>query len=64
MERSQIDSVRAFNRTVTQRIGALDEEYLARSRPLGASRLLWEIDEAALGHPDRCAGASTSTPAT
>jgi DNA-binding MarR family transcriptional regulator/GNAT superfamily N-acetyltransferase len=39
----QIAQVRAFNRTVTQRIGALREEYLARARPLGASRLLWEI---------------------
>jgi DNA-binding MarR family transcriptional regulator/GNAT superfamily N-acetyltransferase len=38
-----IAQVRAFNRTVTQRIGALREEYLARARPLGASRLLWEI---------------------
>lgn len=36
--------VRRFNRTVTQRIGVLQEEYLARSRPLGASRVLWEID--------------------
>jgi DNA-binding MarR family transcriptional regulator/GNAT superfamily N-acetyltransferase len=29
---------------VTQRIGALHDHYLARSRPLGASRVLWEID--------------------
>jgi DNA-binding MarR family transcriptional regulator/predicted N-acetyltransferase YhbS len=35
--------IRGFNRTVTQRIGALDEAYLARERPLGASRVLWEI---------------------
>src|SRR4051812_8540578 len=35
--------MRSFNRTVTERIGALDEHYLARRRPLGASRLLWEI---------------------
>jgi DNA-binding MarR family transcriptional regulator/GNAT superfamily N-acetyltransferase len=40
-----VGSVRAFNRIVTQRVGALDEAYLARSRPLGASRLLWEINE-------------------
>jgi DNA-binding MarR family transcriptional regulator len=38
-----IEWVRRFNRTVTQRIGALDDGYLARGRPLGASRLLWEI---------------------
>jgi len=41
----QIESVRRFNRTVTQRIGALHDHYLARDRPLGASRLLWEIGE-------------------
>ena len=38
-----VHDVRRFNRTVTQRIGALNDEYLARSRPLGASRLLWEV---------------------
>jgi DNA-binding MarR family transcriptional regulator/GNAT superfamily N-acetyltransferase len=38
--------VRSFNRTVTQRIGALQDEYLARGRPLGASRVLWEVGEA------------------
>jgi DNA-binding MarR family transcriptional regulator len=37
--------VRRFNRTVTERIGALKESFLARDRPLGASRLLWEIGE-------------------
>jgi DNA-binding MarR family transcriptional regulator/GNAT superfamily N-acetyltransferase len=40
-----VEAVRRFNRTVTQRIGALQEEYLARSRPLGASRVLWEIGD-------------------
>jgi DNA-binding MarR family transcriptional regulator/GNAT superfamily N-acetyltransferase len=39
--------VRSFNRTVTQRIGALQDEYLARGRPLGASRVLWEIGDGA-----------------
>jgi DNA-binding MarR family transcriptional regulator/ribosomal protein S18 acetylase RimI-like enzyme len=38
-----IDRVRRFNRTVTERIGALDDGYLSRGRPLGQSRLLWEI---------------------
>ena len=38
-----IDQVRRFNRTVTQRIGALDDTFLARGRPLGQARLLWEI---------------------
>ena len=37
--------VRSFNRTVTQRIGALNDRYLARDRPLGASRVLWEVGE-------------------
>lgn len=41
--------VRAFNRVVTRRIGALQGEYLARGRPLGASRALWEIGA---GHGD------------
>ena len=40
-----VERVRRFNRTVTQRVGALHEDYLARNRPLGASRLLWEIGE-------------------
>ncbi|GGI44490.1 DNA-binding MarR family transcriptional regulator [Agromyces flavus] len=38
-----VATVRAFNRTVTERVGALEETYLARGRSLGASRLLWEI---------------------
>ncbi len=37
--------VRRFNRTVTQRIGALGDGYLRRGRPLGASRVLWEIGD-------------------
>ena len=38
-----IEAVRRFNRTVTQRIGALDDAFGARGRPLGQARLLWEI---------------------
>ncbi|MCK9496927.1 MAG: helix-turn-helix domain-containing GNAT family N-acetyltransferase [Dehalococcoidia bacterium] len=38
-----VPQVRSFNRLVTERIGALSDEYLARGRPLGASRLLWEV---------------------
>ncbi len=41
-----IDQVRRFNRAVTQRIGALDDTFLARGRPLGQARLLWEIGPA------------------
>src|SRR4051812_29392196 len=43
MDAMAVSEVRRFNRAVTQRVGALDEKYLARDRPLGASRLLWEI---------------------
>jgi ribosomal protein S18 acetylase RimI-like enzyme/DNA-binding transcriptional ArsR family regulator len=35
--------IRGFNRTVTQRIGALNTHYLGRNRPLVESRLLFEI---------------------
>ena len=35
--------VRRFNRTVTQRTGALNDAFLARDRPLGQARVLWEI---------------------
>ncbi len=38
-----IDQVRRFNRTVTQRVGALEDEFLSRDRPLSQARLLWEI---------------------
>lgn len=40
-----IAQVRRFNRTVTQRVGALNDHYLSRSRPLGEARVLWEIGE-------------------
>src|SRR3954467_12990058 len=40
---TMVDRVRRFNRTVTQRVGALDEAFLARGRSLGQCRLLWEI---------------------
>ena len=39
----ETEQVRRFNRVVTQRIGALSDHYLSRSRALGASRVLWEI---------------------
>ncbi|WP_226530988.1 GNAT family N-acetyltransferase [Microbacterium paraoxydans] len=39
----QVQAVRAFNRVVTERIGALEDRYLARTRPLGLDRILWEI---------------------
>jgi DNA-binding MarR family transcriptional regulator/GNAT superfamily N-acetyltransferase len=45
MDRSAIDRVRRFNRVVTQRVGALDDRYLARDRALGEARVLWEIGD-------------------
>ncbi|MGH2883852.1 MAG: MarR family winged helix-turn-helix transcriptional regulator, partial [Solirubrobacteraceae bacterium] len=38
-----VDQVRSFNRIVTQRVGALDDRYLGRNRPLGQDRVLWEV---------------------
>lgn len=43
MDATLVSQVRSFNRTVTQRIGVLTDAYLARERPLGQARLLWEI---------------------
>src|SRR3954451_22618959 len=40
---SQVEQVRRFNRTVTQRVGALSDRFLSTARPLAMSRLLWEI---------------------
>jgi DNA-binding MarR family transcriptional regulator len=40
---SQLAQIRRFNRTVTQRVGALNDRFLSRERPLATSRLLWEI---------------------
>jgi DNA-binding MarR family transcriptional regulator len=43
MASDTVARLRSFNRTVTERVGALETRYLGRSRPLGESRLLWEI---------------------
>jgi hypothetical protein len=40
MDQVMVAQVRKFNRTVTQRLGALNDRYLARDRSLGESRLL------------------------
>src|SRR6516162_3439786 len=45
MEMSQIERVRNFNRTMTERIGVLNDHFLGRNHPLGEARLLWEIGE-------------------
>ncbi|MFF2373634.1 GNAT family N-acetyltransferase [Streptomyces xiamenensis] len=44
-ERLQIEQVRRFNRTITERVGVLHDHYLGRDRPIGEARLLWEIGE-------------------
>src|SRR3954454_24491547 len=41
----QVTTLRRFNRNYTQRIGALDDSFLGTGRPLGPSRLLFEIGE-------------------
>jgi DNA-binding MarR family transcriptional regulator/GNAT superfamily N-acetyltransferase len=43
-----VEQVRRFNRAVTERVGALNDRFLGRPRPLGEARLLWEIG------PDGC----------
>jgi len=43
MTAEMMAQVRRFNRTVTQRIGVLNENFLASDRSLGQNRLLWEI---------------------
>jgi DNA-binding MarR family transcriptional regulator/GNAT superfamily N-acetyltransferase len=44
-----IAETRRFNRIVTAHVGALEDHFLGRDRPLGEARLLWEIG------PDGCA---------
>ena len=43
MEAGLIQQVRSFNRLVTERVGALNDQFLGRDRSLGEARLLWEI---------------------
>ncbi|MFI9257625.1 GNAT family N-acetyltransferase [Streptomyces sioyaensis] len=45
MDAAQINQVRRFNRTVTERVGVLHDHYLGLDRPIGEARLLWEIGE-------------------
>src|SRR5262245_15750071 len=42
---AMVQRVRSFNRTVTASVGALDDHFLGRGRPLGEARMLWEIGE-------------------
>jgi DNA-binding MarR family transcriptional regulator/GNAT superfamily N-acetyltransferase len=48
MDDGLVAQVRRFHRSVTQRIGVLEDDYLHRGRPLGEARVLWEIG------PDGC----------
>ena len=43
MTEAMVDQVRRFNRVVTERVGALDDRFLGRKRPLGEARVLWEV---------------------
>jgi DNA-binding MarR family transcriptional regulator/GNAT superfamily N-acetyltransferase len=43
MQDGLIADVRRFNRTITAHVGALNDHFLGRGRPLGEARLLWEI---------------------
>lgn len=48
MDATLVAQVRSFNRLVTERVGALNDHFLGRDRPLGHSRLLWEIGDEAI----------------
>jgi DNA-binding MarR family transcriptional regulator/GNAT superfamily N-acetyltransferase len=43
METALVEQVRSFNRTMTERVGVLNDHFLGRNHPLGEARLLWEI---------------------
>lgn len=43
MNRRYIDQVRRFNRAITLHVGALENSYLQRGRPLSEARLLHEV---------------------
>jgi DNA-binding MarR family transcriptional regulator len=43
MDDTQLQGVRRFNRLITQRVGALEVDYMRRGRPLAEARLLFEI---------------------
>jgi DNA-binding MarR family transcriptional regulator/GNAT superfamily N-acetyltransferase len=43
MADAAVNQVRSFNRTVTQRVGALHDSFMSLDRPLGEARMLWEV---------------------
>jgi DNA-binding MarR family transcriptional regulator/GNAT superfamily N-acetyltransferase len=40
---AMVEQFRSFSRTVTERVGALNDRFMERNRPLAQSRMLWEI---------------------
>jgi len=42
---ADVAQVRAFNRTIAERIGALTDVFLGRGRQMAESRILWEIGQ-------------------
>ena len=58
-----ISVVRRFNRSYTQRIGALEDSFLGTGMPLGPARLLFEIGTEPR-RPRHCASDSGWTRAT
>ena len=47
MDQAQVERVRSFNRSVGEAIGALDDHFLGRDRPMGEARLLWQVGDGA-----------------
>ncbi len=41
-----VSTIRSFNRTVAERVGGLTDSFLGRDRPMGESRVLWEVGPA------------------
>ncbi|GAA5154876.1 helix-turn-helix domain-containing GNAT family N-acetyltransferase [Nocardioides marinquilinus] len=52
-----VRTVRTFNRTYTQRIGALEESFLGLGLPLGAARIVFEVGTTGGDGPDSPDGA-------
>lgn len=45
MHDRHVETFRQFQRVVTREVGALQDDFLGRGRPFGASRLLWEMGD-------------------
>lgn len=45
MDARLIKTLRQFQRVVTSEVGALQDDFLGRGRPFGASRVLWEMGD-------------------